>query len=53
MKEEFLQIKDETMTLSQLKEYIRDMPEDEILTIRFEEDDDHGRNEGNDGNEAV
>ena len=52
MKEEFLQIKDETMTLSQLKEYIRDMPEDEILTIRFEEDD-HGRDNGNDGNEAV
>ena len=46
-------MKEETMTLSELKEYIRDMPEDEILTIRFVEDDDHGRDNGNDGNEAV
>ena len=46
-------MKEETMTLAQLKEYIRDMPEDEILTIRFEEDDAHGRDNGNDGNEAV
>jgi len=46
-------MKEETMTLAQLKEYIRDMPEDEILTIRFEEDDDHGRDDGNDGSEAV
>ena len=46
-------MKEETMTLAQLKEYIRDMPEDEILTIRFEEDDEYGRDDGNDGNEAV
>ena len=46
-------MKEETMTLAQLKEYIRDMPEDEILTIRFEEADDHGRDDRNDGNEAV
>ena len=46
-------MKEETMTLAQLKEYIRVMPEDEILTIRFEEDDDHGRDDGNDGSEAV
>ena len=26
---------EETMTLAQLKEYIRNMPEDEILTVRF------------------
>ena len=43
-------MKEEIMTLAQLKEYIRDMPEDVILTIRFEEDGDHGRD---DGNEAV
>ena len=43
----------DTDILSLLKEYIRDMPEDEILTIRFEEEDDHGRDNGNDGNEAV
>ena len=37
------------------KEYVfmRDMPEDEILTLRFEEEDDHGRDDRNDGNEAV
>ena len=46
-------MKEEIMTLAQLKKYIRDMPEDEILTIRFEEDDDHGRDDGNDGNKAV
>ena len=46
-------MKEEIMTLAQMKEYIRDMPEDEILTIWFEEDDDHGRDDGNDGNEAV
>ena len=47
-------MKEETMTLAQLKEYIREMPQDEILTIRFEkEEDDHGRDNGNDGNEAV
>jgi 23S rRNA-/tRNA-specific pseudouridylate synthase len=39
--------------LTVLKEYIRDMPEDEILTLRFEEEDDHGRDDRNDGNEAV
>ena len=32
----------ETMTLEQLKEYIRDMPEDEILQITFGEDEDDG-----------
>jgi hypothetical protein len=47
------QMKEETMTLSELKEYIRDMPEDEILTLRFEEEDDYGRDDRNDGNEAV
>ena len=46
-------MKEETMTLAQLKEYIREMPQDEILTIRFEEDDDHGRDDGNDGSEVV
>lgn len=45
-------MKEEIMTLAQLKEYIRDMPEDEILTIRFEEDK-HGRDDQDDGNEAV
>ena len=42
-------MKEETMTLAQLKEYIRSMPEDEILTIRFEEDEDDGRNERKEG----
>ena len=42
-----------TMTLSELKEYIRDMPEDEILTVTFMEVDDDGRDDRNDGNEAV
>ena len=46
-------MKEETMTLSELREYIRDMPEDEILTLRFEEEDEHGRDDRNDGNEAV
>ena len=46
-------MKEETMTLAQLKEYIRDMPEDEILSIRFEGEDEHGRDDRNDGNEAV
>ena len=42
-------MKEETMTLSELKEYIRDMPEDEILTLRFEEEDEHGRADRNEG----
>ena len=46
-------MKEETMTLAQLKEYIREMPQDEILTIRFEEDDDHGSDDGNDRNKAI
>ena len=46
-------MKEETMTLAQLKEYIREMQQDEILTIRFEEDDDHGRDDGNDRNKAI
>ena len=33
---------EETMTPEQLKEYIRDMPEDEILRIRFMEDEEDG-----------
>ena len=44
---------EETMTLAQLKEYIRDMPEDEILTVRFEEETDDGRTYSDDGDEAV
>lgn len=43
----------ETMTLTQLKEYIRNMPEDEILTVCFEEDADDGRKSRDDGNETV
>ena len=50
-------MKEETMTLAQLKEYIREMPENEILAIRFEirfkEEDEHSRDDGNDGSEAV
>ncbi len=33
---------EETMTPEQLKDYIRDMPEDEILRIRFMEDEEDG-----------
>ena len=33
---------EEIMTPEQLKEYIRDMPEDEVIRIRFEEADDNG-----------
>ena len=33
---------EEIMTPEQLKEYIRDMPEDEILRIRFMEDEEDG-----------
>lgn len=46
-------MKEETMTLLQLKEYIRTMPEDEILTVRFEEEEDDGRNTGKDGGESL
>ena len=46
-------MKEETMTLAQLKEYIREMPQDEILTIRFEADEDHGREDGHDRNKAI
>ena len=42
-------MKEETMTLAQLKEYIRSMPEDEFLTIRFEEDEDDDGNERKEG----
>ncbi|MBQ7372201.1 MAG: hypothetical protein IJW67_10060 [Blautia sp.] len=47
------------MTLDELKEYVRNMPEDEILTVRFEEykaegeDEHNGRNDRNDRDEAV
>ena len=44
---------EETMTLAQLKEYIRDMPEDEILAVRFEGETDDGRTNSDDGDEAV
>ena len=44
---------EETMTLAQLKEYIRNMPEDEILAVRFEGETDDGRNIQNDGDETV
>ena len=44
---------EKTMTLAQLKEYIRNMPEDEILTVRFEEETDDGRTNRDDGDEAV
>ena len=33
---------EEAMTPEQLKDYIRDMPEDEILRIRFMEDEEDG-----------
>ena len=33
---------EENMTPEQLKDYIRDMPEDEILRIRFMEDEEDG-----------
>lgn len=46
-------MKEETMTLAQLKEYIRQMPEDEILTINFEEETKDGRNDRDDSCEAV
>lgn len=42
----------ESMTLTELQEYIREMPEDEILTVYLEETDD-GRNDRNDGDGAV
>lgn len=43
---------DETMTLMQLKEYIREMTQDEILTVYLEETDD-GRKDHDDGDDAV
>ena len=43
----------ETMTLEQLKEYIRDMPEDEILKITFEEDEEDGGDHDIPGDGAV
>lgn len=46
-------MKEETMTLAQLKEYIRQMPEDEILTINFEVETEDGRNDRDDSCEAV
>ena len=46
-------MKEETMTLAQLKEYIRQMPEDEILTIYFEGETKDGRNDRDDSCEAV
>ena len=52
-------MREETMTLDELKEYVRNMPEDEILTVRFErfeeegKDENYGRNDRNDGNKAV
>ena len=46
-------MKEETMTLAQLKEYIRQMPEDEILTINFEAETEDGRNDRDDSCEAV
>ena len=46
-------MKQETMTLAQLKEYIREMPADEILTISFEEETEDGRDDRDDGCEAV
>lgn len=46
-------MKEETMTLAQLKEYIRQMPEDEILTIHFEGETEDGRNDRDDSCEAV
>ena len=50
---------EETMTLDELKEYVRNMPEDEILTVRFEgfedegKDECDGRNDRNGRDEAV
>ena len=46
-------MKEETMTLAQLKEYIRNMTEDEILTVRFNEETEDGRDDGNDRNKAI
>ena len=39
---------EEIMTLEQLKDYIRKMSEDEILTIWFEKGDDNGRDDADD-----
>ena len=46
-------MKEETMTLAQLKEYIRNMPEDEILTVRFNEETEDDRDDRDDRDDAV
>ena len=44
---------DEIMTLAQLKEYIRNMPEDEIISISFIEEADDGSVDSDDTGAAV
>ncbi|MBR3166201.1 MAG: hypothetical protein IKF16_08555 [Lachnospiraceae bacterium] len=44
---------EEIMTLEQLKDYIRKMSEDEILTIWFEKGDDNGRDDADDREPAI
>ncbi len=43
----------EIMTLEQLKEYIRNMPDGEILAIHFDEEDSNDRDDANDREPAV
>ena len=44
---------DGIMTLTQLREYIRNMPEDEIISISFAEEADDGSDDSDDTEAAV